>query len=170
MALNLTRQIKLTAVWLVIGMTPVFAQTNVSSTSDPDREGLTVVPEKLTATDVSTVSNLRPDRPERKDLPPEVKERIEHFKIDARAYLEKREALKKQLEGANDKERALIRRQIEELRRQWLQRARELRKEFRERLPELRDKLPDYHEVLDSSRNALLQAQEDARPRRTDTD
>ena len=146
------------------------AQTNVSSTSTVKREGEAVLPEKLTATDASTDANLRPDRLERDRLSPEVRKRLERFKVDARNYLNKEQELKKQLEGANDKDRAAIREKLRQRRDQWQEQSRELRKEFQDRQRELQDKLPDYREVLDSARNAALdaakQAQEDTRPHR----
>ena len=158
----------LTAV-LVLGLGTIAApaQTNLDNSTTVDREGQVVLGENLTATDVSTVSNLRPDRPERKQLPPEVAARIQDFRRDARRYLEKQEALRKQLEGANDKERAIIRRQVEHLRREWLERAREMRKELRDRQAELMDQMPDYREVIDSARNAALEeSQQATRPGR----
>src|SRR5215510_9189573 len=100
-------------------------QTNVNSTSQPVRSGQVVAPEKLTVTDANQASNLRPPRPERQNLPPEVQERLNRFRGAAREYLEKREALKKQLQGANDKERAAIRDSMKQLREQWLDQARE---------------------------------------------
>ena len=165
------REIALVVLLLCLGLGGAAAQTNLNSTAGVTREGESVQPEKLTATDVSTTSNLRPDRPERSDLPPEVMERIQDFRRDAREYLKQQEALKKQLEGANDEERALIRKQIEELRRQWLEKAREMRKEFRQRQAELLDKMPDYREVIDSARDAALQdAQLDAQTTRPGRD
>jgi hypothetical protein len=115
------------------------------------------VPEKLTSTDASTTPNLRPTRPERAPLPPEVVERIEKFKKEARLYLDKQEALKKQLEGSNDKERGALRGRIKQLREQWLDQAREFRKELRQRQQELIEKLPDYREVIESARTAAQQ-------------
>jgi len=163
------RKLLLTVALLGLGLSGVSAQTNLNTTS-LTREGESVQPEKLTVTDVSTSSNLRPDRPERKDLPPEVADRIQDFRRDARKYLAEQEALKKQLEGANDEDRAVIRKQIEGLRRQWLEKAREMRKELRARQAELIDKLPDHREVLDSVREATLQdaqqAEQNTRPGR----
>ena len=82
---------------------------------------------------------------------------IEKFKKDSRVYLDKQEALKKQLEGANDKERAALRDKIKQLREQWLDEAREFRKDLRQRQQELIDKLPDYREVIESARSAAQQ-------------
>lgn len=170
MNVRLTQPFHLAGLVLWVGLAAVVAQTNLSNTTSPQRDGQAVLPENLTATDVSTASNLRPDRPERPVLPPEVRARIEQFKNDARKYLAQQEELKKRLEGANDKERAMVRRQIEDLRRQWLERAREMRKEFRERQADLMDKMPDYREVISSARNAALQqavdAGQDNKPRR----
>jgi hypothetical protein len=150
-----------TRLWLigavsVMALTVSHGQTNVSS-SDPTRKGTTVVPEKLTATDVSATSNLRPTVAQRPKLPQEVLDRIEKFKREARIYLDKQEALKKQLDGANDKERAALRDKIKQLREQWLDEAREFRKDLRQRQQELIDKLPDYREVIESARTAAKQ-------------
>jgi hypothetical protein len=149
-------------LWIIgavslLALTIARAQTNVDSASSVIRSGTTVVPEKLTATDASTASNLRPPRPERTKFPPEVLDRIEKFKKEARTYLERQEALKKQLEGANDKERAMLRERIQQLREQWLDQAREFRKELRQRQQELIEKLPDYREVIESARTAAQQ-------------
>jgi uncharacterized coiled-coil DUF342 family protein len=143
----------------------VVAQTNVNPTAQPTRTGQAVAPDKLTVNDVSTTANLRPARPERQNLPPEVKERLDRFKGAARAYLEQQEALKKQLNGANDEEREAIRKQLKALRDQWLEKAREMRKEFRERAEEMRTKIPELDEVIQSARDA---ATESTRPRRGD--
>src|SRR5262249_6323135 len=116
-------------------------------------------------TDSSPAANLRPTRPERSKLPPAVLERIEKFKKDARLYLENQEALKKQLEGANDEDRAALRDRIKQLRDEWLEQAREFRKEMRQRQQELMDKLPDYREVIESARSA---AQEQLHKPQTD--
>src|SRR5262245_42078382 len=151
------------AAWL-IALSAV-GQTNVNSTSQPTVNGQVVVPEKLTATDVSPASNLRPPRPERQNLPPEVQERLNRFRGAARDYLEKREALKKQLQGANDKERAAIRDSMKQLREQWLDQAREMRKEFRDRAVELRNAIPELDEVLQSARDAALEQSQNSRPR-----
>lgn len=157
----------------ILFVTPgVVAQTNpVLTANAPTRDGNVILPEKVTATDASaiTTSNLRPDRPERISLPPEVRARIERFKQDARAYLAQQEALKKKLQGANDKERAAIREQLKELREQWLERAKEMRKEYKERQAELADKLTEYRELLNDVRSpALRQGTPGGRTRRGD--
>ena len=168
--MNWTKRLWIIGATSVLALSSAYAQTNVSAASQPVRSGTEVVPEKLTTTDASTTSNLRPTRPERPKLPPEVLERIEKFKKEARTYLDKQEALKKQMDGANDKERAALRDRIKQLREEWLEKAREFRKELRERQLELIDKLPDYREVIDSARTAaqqqLQQTQTDSRTHR----
>ena len=168
--MNLKQQTSLVGVLIWLAASGALAQTNVTSTSQPTREGQTVSPDKLTVTDVSTTSNLRPTRTERQKLPPEVLDRLEKFKQSARDYLNQQEDLKKQLQGANDKERAAIREKVKQLREHWLEQAREMRKEFRQRQLELIDKLPDYREVIQSARNAAkesaAQTQADTRPHR----
>ena len=168
--MNLKNQATLAGVVLWLAAIGAPAQTNVNPASQPVRDGQIVSPEKLTATDLSPTSNLRPPRDERQKLPPAVLERIERFKRDARAYLEKQEALKKQAQGANDRERDAVRQRIKLLRDEWLERAREFRKEFHDRQQELKAKLPDYSEVLDSvraaARESAAQTQKGARPHR----
>lgn len=131
-----------------------FAQTNPINTANaPLRKGKVVQPEKLTVPDANTsAANLRPALSERPALPPEVLTRIERFKQDARAYLAKQDALKKQLQGASDRERAAIRDQLRDLRLKWLERSKEMRKEYKERQAELADKLSEYRELLDNIR------------------
>ena len=153
--------------FLVAGMTALFAcvataQTNpVDTASQLKRDGKVIVPERPTANDTAnantTTANLRPSRPERPNLPPEVQALVEKFKRDARAYRDREEALKKQLEGANEKERALIREQLRELRAQWLERTKEMRKEYKDRQAELADKLAGHTRLLDATRNSVAQ-------------
>jgi len=146
------------------------AQTNpVNTAAQPRRNGRVIVPERPTSTDSANVtsSNLRPPRAERPHLPPEIQARIERFKLDANAYLARQQALKKQFQGANDRERAAIREQMKELQQQWVERSKEMRKEYKERQAELREKLSEYRELLDNIRgNTLLDS--GGRPRRGD--
>jgi hypothetical protein len=136
--------------------------------------GRVIVPERPTAVDANVTSfgPSRPLRPERPALPPEVSQRIDRFKLDARAYMEQQEALKKSLVGANEQERQAIRLQIHALREKWLEQVREMRKEYKDRLPELRQKLAGHSEVLDSvrnsARNQLKEMQQETKPRRGD--
>ncbi len=131
----------------------VSAQTNPATANTTKRTSQVVQPEKLTTTDANvTAANLRPSLSERAPLPPEVAARIERFKQDARSYLAKQDALKKQLQGASDRERAGIREQLKELRQHWLERSKEMRKEYKERQTELADKLSEYRELLDNIR------------------
>jgi hypothetical protein len=155
-------------VWFAASSAP--AQTNpVDAVAQPTREGRVVLPDKPTATDSGniTASTSRPPRPERESLPPEVQARLDRFKADARAYLARQQELKKKLEGANDKERALIREQLKEIQQQWVERAKEMRKEYKDRQAELADKLKDYRELLDNVRNTSLR-EGGGRPRRGD--
>ena len=123
--------------------------TNTTGAAANTRSGQVVVTEKLTTTDATTVGNLRPSRPEREPLPTEVVTRIQRFKENARLYLERQQALKKQLLGANDLERARIRAQMELYRQQWLREARQFRTDAQDRVIELQNKMPSRREVLD---------------------
>jgi GTP1/Obg family GTP-binding protein len=155
-----------TMLWLSLfcaaGQTNPAVSTTVSS-------GKVVLPERITAVDANITSavSVRPTRPA---LPPEVQAKIERFKIDARNYVAQQEALKKQLAGASEDERRVLRERIRILREAWLERAREIRKEYKDRLADLKEKLPDHSEVLDSVRSeikdSLRQEQQGGRPRR----
>jgi len=92
------------------------------------------------------------------NLSPAVQDRIERFKQDAKLYMEKQEALKKQLQGANDTDRARIREQLRALRQEWLDRAREIRSDTKARIRELPS---SYNELKNS-----LQKQEPQSGRR----
>lgn len=173
--MKLTKHLALIAAGALLGLGAAGAQTDpVNTTSQPKREGQVVVPERLTANDanVTATANVRPTRPERPGLPNAVLTPVERFKAEARAYLAREQELKKNLEGANDKDRALIRERIKALREQWAERARELRKEFKERRDELSAKMPDRQELFNSIRdNAPQTLQSDdghTRPRRGD--
>jgi hypothetical protein len=143
------------------------AQTNpVDAATEPVRDGQVIVPERPTTDSTSpTASILRPPRTERPNLPTAVLSPVERFKIEARAYIESEQVLKKKLEGANDKDRAAIRERLKSLREQWSERARELRKEFRERRDELADKMPDRQELFNSIRDNAQRTLQDGRDR-----
>lgn len=162
--MKLNQQILIAGAVLWLVSHHASAQTNVDSTTQPKRTGVSVSPERLTANDVGPTAGIRPGRPERSGIPPEVKERMDRFRDAARAYLQQTEELKKQLQGANEKERAALREKVRQLREEWLERAREFRKEFKTRQRELSDKLPDYREVIDSVRSAAQEQALQAQP------
>jgi len=146
------------------------AQTNpINTATEPVRDGQVIVPERPTSTDPTkpTVDVLRPPRTERPALPESVLTPVERFKLEARAYIESEQALKRKLEGANDKDRAAIRERIKTLREQWSERSRELRKEFKARRDELADKMPDRQELFNSIRDNAQRTLQDGgnRPR-----
>lgn len=153
--------------WAAVGTAR--AQTNpVNTATEPQRDGKIVVPERPTVTDTANLATAeqRPTRSERAALPPEVQAQIERLRLDARAYLEQQQALKKKLEGANDKERALIREQLRELQQLWQERAKEMRREYKDRQAELAEKLKEYRELLDNVRSTTLR--DSGRTRRGD--
>lgn len=168
--MNLTKHLMVAGLTVLIAHAGT-AQTNpVDTASQPKRDGKVIVPERSTANDTANANtataNLRPSRPERPNLPPEVQALVEKFKRDARAYRDREEALKKQLEGANDKERAVIREQLRELRAEWLKRNKEMSKEYKERQAELADKLGGHTRLLDATRNSAVQSTTDGGTRR----
>jgi len=143
----------------------ILAADAQTTANQPTRDGTVIVPERPTAVDanVSPVTTVRPVRPGRRNLPPEVQARVERFKLDARSYLAKQEELKRQLQGANDEQRAAVRENLRQLREQWLERARELRQEQQERRAELETKLRDHKEMFDELRNNAAEQLRDAK-------
>ena len=166
--MKLMKYLVLTATATLFAVSGAFAQTNpVNSATQPVRDGKVIVPERPTSTDSSLTSesNLRPSRDERPSLPPAVLDPVQRFKLEAREYIESEQTLKRKLEGANDKDRAILRERIKTLREQWSERARELRKEFKERRDELADKMPDRQELFNSIRDNARQTLQDGRDR-----
>jgi hypothetical protein len=160
--MKLSRNLTLAGVAVLLAVLAADAQ---SPANQAPRNGTVIVPERPTAVDanVSAAANVRPTIPERPGLPPQVQVRVDRFKLDARSYLAQQEALKKQLQGANDTERAAIREKLRQLREQWLERARELRQEYKERRAELENKLRDHREVFDELRNNATEQLRNAR-------
>lgn len=166
--MKLMKYLVLTLTATFFAVSGALAQTNpVNSTTQPVRDGKVIVPERPTSTDSSLTSesNLRPPRDERPSLPPAVLDPVQRFKLEAREYIASEQTLKRKLEGANDKDRAILRERIKTLREQWSERARELRKEFKERRDELADKMPDRQELFNSIRDNARQTLQDGRDR-----
>jgi hypothetical protein len=138
------------AIWLGLGLVCCPGQTNPATTAEGTRIGKVVLPDAPAPSDGVTPV-LRPKVPERQDLPPEVIDKIKKFERDRQAYLDREQALKKQLQGANDQERARVRAQLKLAREQWLERSRQSREEFRDRAREIKEKLADHREVIDSA-------------------
>jgi len=144
------------AIWLGLALVCGSAQTNPTVAAEGTRIGKVVVPmpEAPPPSDSITPVN-RPKVPERVDLPPEVIAKMKKFERDRQAYLDREQALKKQLQGANDKDRAAVRAQLRLLREQWLERSRQSREEFRDRAREIKEKLADHREVIDSAQGSV---------------
>jgi uncharacterized protein YukE len=164
--MKLMSYLAVTVAGAFLAVTAAEAQTNpTTAVTAPVREGQVVVPERPTLTDggANPTADLRPNRPERPNLPPQVLSRIERFKLDARAYLAQQQALKKRLEGANDQDRAVLQERLGKLRDEWKERAVEMRKEYKDRQRELADKLPEYRELLDNLRSTAQQKAREAK-------
>ncbi len=164
----MNNQMKLVAVgvlWASLVAMDARAATNVVSPTATAPIGRVILPSSDQLSTVDSVDPLAVNRrlqlTERNALSQEVLDRIARFKKDAQKYLEQQEALRRQLLGATDAERARIRAKIQELRQQWLERARELRQEFKDRQIELRDKLPGHREVLEGAREAAREQLKD---------
>ena len=97
----------------------------------------------------------RPPRPERPELPPEIKSKVLRFEKLREAYLDRQQGLLRKLRGATDADRAQVRAQLQALRDEWLEKARSFREEARTRIRELQDDLPKYREPFDPKEGAL---------------
>src|SRR5262245_31711946 len=142
------------AVFLVAIHTTGAQTNNGKGSENGKRKGQVLVPDRPTAPDANVGNQGSVKPPKNSELPPEVSKRVDRFKLDAKAYLDAQEALKKQMVGASDTERAALREQLRLLREKWLERSRELREEYKERRAELEDKLKDHRELFDELRNA----------------
>lgn len=163
-----------TALALLAGSLGSRAQTDGSPSVTPntrERVGRVVVPERPTAVDApSPTTTVRPTRPERNALAPEVQRRIEQFKREAREYVRREDELRRQMLGVSEAERIRLREHLNAMREQWREKARQMREEFKDRLPELRAKLPEHRELLENARegarDAAREAQGNVRRRR----
>jgi hypothetical protein len=137
-------------VW--IGLATTLAQTNITPSAGT-RVGKIVVPDAPANSDaISPV--VRPATTDRPTLSPEVQARIQKFRKDAQAYLDREQAIKKRLQGANDQDRQKLREELRLMREKLLEQQRQLREEFRDRLSELRSKLQDRSELFDNLKDA----------------
>jgi hypothetical protein len=168
---NCAKLIAVQAGWLLMAALTSPGQTSTDpAPAAVDSGGRVIAPSSPSDSPLVNVSP-RPTRDEQRPLPTEVEARINRFKADARAYLERQEALRKQFQGASAEERARIRAQLETLRREWLERAKELRRDFSERRADLADKLPAYKKMLlddvkNGARDELKDQKREVRDRR----
>jgi hypothetical protein len=140
------------AALLGLGLASTFGQTNLTPSANT-RLGKIVVPDAPANSD-SITAVIRPATTDRPALPPEVLARIQKFRKDAQDYLDREQAIKKRLQGANDQERAKLRQELRLLREKLLEQQRNLREEFRDRREILRSKLQDRGELFDSLKDA----------------
>ncbi len=141
--------------------------TNQASLADSsDRKGQVVTPLEPATTDVgtgagqisSTVTRLQ-------DIPQQVQERLQQFELMREAYLKQQNELLRQLKGANDEQRELIREKLRDQRQRWLDQSRLFREQARERLAELKEKLLRHQDVLDAARERAREQLGDAEER-----
>lgn len=146
--------------------------TNQTSLTDSsDRKGQVVMPLEPATTDAGagagpisgTVTRLQ-------DIPQQVQERLQQFELMREAYLKQQNELLRQLKGANDEQRELIREKLRDQRQRWLDQSRLFREQARERLAELKEKLLRHQDVLDAARERAREqlngAEERVRERR----
>jgi len=153
----------LVAGLLVAGLLAMATRASAqATTAQPVRSGQVLVPERPTVTDASAVNAA--NTPAKPALPAAVQARVDRFKLDARAYLARQEEIKKQMQGANDEERAALRDQLRVLRQQALEQARELRQQTQERAPQLEQKLQDHKELLDEIKSSARDSRPQAGP------
>src|SRR5262249_3324056 len=128
------------------------------STSIADKVGQIIVPDLGNALSGSGAGLNRPPRLERPDLAPEVKVRLARFAESREAYLAKQQELLRKLSGATDADREQIRKQLQQLRDDWLDRAKAFREDARTRMRELQSELPRYRDSLKDAQEGALDA------------
>jgi hypothetical protein len=167
--------IGLSAAGISLLALPCLAQTSITPTSPSntttlrERMGQVVQPKAFESApiDPTQIDPLRPYRPERQDLSPEVRRLLERFNRRREAYLREEELLRKRLQNATtDEERARLREQYRERLREWQQRLRNAREEFDRRRQILLDKMPAHREALDAARENARERLNDVRKRR----
>ena len=137
------------------------AQILPGTTNIASRVGQVILPERLLPDNSSAnPASLRPPRQDiRPELPASIKLRIVRFENLRETYLARQEGLLRKLRGATDAERDQVRRQLQQLRDEWLDRARAFREEAKTRMRELRDvELPKYRESLTDAKEGALDA------------
>jgi len=145
------------------------AQILPGSTNIADRVSRIILPGSILQDSASpSPISIRPPRPERQDLAPEIKQRIVRFERSRETYLARQEELLHKLRTATAEDRARIRAQLQALRDEWLDRARAFREEARTRMKELQDELPKYREALTDAKEGALDAVNPGRKRRGD--
>jgi hypothetical protein len=133
---------------------PASAQIVPGSTNIADRVAQVILPDRIALdSSMAPVSGIRPTRPERPDLPLDIRQRLLRFEKLREAYLARQQDLLRKLHaGATDDDRARIRAQLQALRQDWLERSRAFQEEATTRLRELPNELPKYRELLQDTR------------------
>lgn len=159
----------LVAAVLVVGgaLQAQSGDTNQASLADSsDRKGQVVAPLEPVTTDVATGSGLIGSTVTRlQDVPQQIRERLQQFESMRETYLKQQNELLRQLKGANDEQRELIREKLREQRQQWLEQSKLFREQARERLAELKEKLLQHQDVLDAARERAREQLDDAKER-----
>lgn len=134
------------------------AQVLPPSTSIADKVGQIILPDFGGSLSSPGSSLTRPPRLERPELAPEIKSRLARFAETREAYLAKQQELLRKLNGATDGDRELIRKQLQQLRDDWLDRAKAFREDARTRMRELQSELPRYRDSLKDAQEGALDA------------
>jgi ABC-type transporter Mla subunit MlaD len=127
--------------------------------------GRVVLPEPAGALPaVDVLAALRPPRPERPTLPPDVSERLKQFRSAAEAYLKQREELEKQLRGATEQQRQIIRERLKENLQKWREQARQFQDQAKDRSRELKRDLRSLSKALEEVRSGAVDSSPRPRP------
>jgi hypothetical protein len=94
----------------------------------------------------------RPGMHETAGLPLMIREKLRLFEEKREAYLAEQLDLLRQLRGASSEERARLREQLREQRKNWLEEAKQIREQARVRLQEMKQELANHGEVIEAAR------------------
>ncbi|PYL00833.1 MAG: hypothetical protein DME19_03815 [Verrucomicrobia bacterium] len=114
------------------------AQILSGSTNIADQVGQVILPDRILLESTATPPTAtRPPRPERPDLPLEIRQRLNRFEKLRETYLARQQELLRKLHGATDEDRVRIRGQLRALSDEWLEKARSFRQEAKDRMKDV---------------------------------
>jgi hypothetical protein len=129
------------------------AQTNTPAPAPPAISDRPVVVPPVPSPDRSGI----PSRPERPAVPgrpapsKDMKDLVRDFQTARESFRKQQLELNPQLKTANEEQRAIIREQIQENLKQWLEEQKARTEDFRQQAQEMKDELRNLREVIDSN-------------------
>lgn len=144
--------------WVPVASGQTADTNNVAPSTAVTGGGQVVLPGSGAITEISSATPLTQTRPERLNLPQEVRQRILEFEKMRETYLAQQKELLRKLKGSTEEDRQSIRDQLRDQREAWLEKARRFRDEAQQRMEELKAQLPDHAEALAPAKERAAEA------------